>query len=188
MSSKAEVRNIVSQKQKEITMDWVSEESVKIQERILASEDYQKADAIFCYVSFGKEVVTMPIIEDALQAGKRVGVPLCRGNGVMDVHEITSLAQLQPGSYGILEPDAQTPIMDVSEIDFAIIPCVSCNVRGERLGHGAGYYDRYLCRGHFTKAILCFDEMMEDEIPTDEHDVLMDVVVSQSEYRRITGS
>ncbi|MCQ2492114.1 MAG: 5-formyltetrahydrofolate cyclo-ligase [Lachnospiraceae bacterium] len=177
---KQSVRKLVAARQKTYSKAWVEEQSVSIQNQILECEDFKNASAIFCYVNFGKEVVTVPIIETALSMGKRVGVPLCLGKGIMDVHEITSLDQLKPGAYGILEPDASTPLIDVKDIDFGIIPCVSCNKKGERLGHGAGYYDRYLSKGNFVKAILCFDEMMEEAIPTDEHDVLMDYVVSQS--------
>ena len=182
---KEKLRKDIAQRQKNLSKEWIEAESKKIQKLVIESEEYQKAESIFTYINFGKEVVTIPIIEDALRSGKRVGVPLCLGKGIMEVHEIISLENMTPGAYGILEPAKDTPLMKKEEIDFGIIPCVSCNKKGDRLGHGAGYYDRYLEGSSWVKAILCFDELMEDEIPMEEYDQKMDLVISQSGLIRL---
>ncbi|WP_419574139.1 5-formyltetrahydrofolate cyclo-ligase, partial [Ruminococcus sp.] len=107
--------------------------------------EYKNADTIFCYVSTEKEINTIPLLQEILDSGKRLGVPKCTGKGIMDAYEIQNLEQLKIGSYGILEPGEECDIiLDPTEIQFAIIPCISCNRKGERLGHGGGYYDRYL--------------------------------------------
>ena len=64
-------------------------------------------------------------------------------------------------------------------IDFAFIPCISCDRSGRRLGHGGGYYDRYLEKTHCVKAALCREELLVDEIPVEEHDLRMDFVISE---------
>lgn len=106
----------------------------------------------------------------------------------MDAYEIQNLEQLKIGSYGILEPGEECDIiLDPTEIQFAIIPCISCNRKGERLGHGGGYYDRYLEKmpEDCEKAILCRESLMCDEIPTEEHDERMDLVISENGIIRI---
>jgi 5-formyltetrahydrofolate cyclo-ligase len=184
--AKKKVRQEIADRAKLYSKEWVITQSKAIQEHILGSEEYQKADVIFCYVSFGKEVDTFPILEDALQSGKKVGVPLCIQKGIMEVREIKSLKDLRSGAYGILEPQKDTPLLAKEEIQYAIIPCVTCDVHGNRMGHGAGYYDRYLEGTDLLKAILCFDELMMEEVPVSELDVPMNQVISQSGIRRIT--
>lgn len=176
---KRRVRKETAQKLNRYSYEWIQKESGKIQGHVLESEEYRQAGTIFCYVSFAKEVNVIPIIEDALQTGKRVGVPLCTGKGRMEVREIRSMDELQPGAYGILEPRKGTKKMEKHEIQYALIPCVTCDMLGNRMGHGAGYYDRYLSDADFVKTILCFKEIMVQEIPTDVYDVRMDYVISQ---------
>lgn len=127
-------------------------------------------------------------MQEILDSGKRLGVPKCTGKGIMDAYEIQNLEQLKIGSYGILEPGEECDIiLDPTEIQFAIIPCISCNRKGERLGHGGGYYDRYLEKmpEDCEKAILCRESLMCDEVPTEEHDERMDLVISENGIIRI---
>ena len=63
------------------------------------------------------------------------------------------------------------------KIDMAVIPCVSADREGRRLGHGAGFYDRFLDGVTFPKILVCYKELMMDQVPTEEHDILMDQVI-----------
>lgn len=139
--------------------------------------EYQKAGTIFCYVSTEDEVDTWSLIAHALECGKRVGVPKCIGKGKMEVREICDFGQLQKGAYGIMEPVEACPPIKKEEIDLGIIPCISADREGNRLGHGAGFYDRFLADVKFPKILLCFRNLMMKKIPTDAHDVKMDQVI-----------
>ena len=66
--------------------------------------------------------------------------------GIMELRQITSLDQLTPGAYGILEPPADSPAIEADGVDFAVLPCLSCSHSGHRLGQGGGFYDRFLAR------------------------------------------
>ena len=135
---------------------------------------------MFCYVSTEKEIDTFSILQDILQSGKHLGVPKCTEKGIMNVYEIHSLQELYPGAYGILEPKEDPErLIQPEAIDFAFIPCISCDRSGRRLGHGGGYYDRYLEKTHCVKAALCREELLVDEIPVEEHDLRMDLVISE---------
>ena len=59
------------------------------------------------------------------------------------------------------------------------VPCVTCNKKGDRLGYGGGFYDRYLSRTDVRRVILCREKIMVSEIPVEEHDLRMEVVVSE---------
>lgn len=147
--------------------------------RICSLREYEEADTVFCYVSTDKEVCTYPIIEHALKRGKHVAVPKCTGYGMMDLLAITSFEDLSPGKYGIFEPRENLRPVSSTEIQFSVIPCLTCDMDGWRLGYGAGYYDRYLTGTDFIKAVVCRDQMMSESVYHELFDQQMDIVVTE---------
>ncbi|MDD6605241.1 MAG: 5-formyltetrahydrofolate cyclo-ligase [Oscillospiraceae bacterium] len=137
---------------------------------LLAMPEYQESGTVFCFVGTEREIDTRPILEDALASGKRLCVPLCTGPGIMELRQITELSQLSPGAYGIPEPPAGAPRVDTDAVDFAILPCVTCNHPGQRLGRGGGYYDRFLAHYRGGTVLLCREKLIREEIPLEPHD------------------
>ena len=152
---------------------------LSIRTHILSSPEYKKAQTIFCYVGTSREINTMPMILQALAEGKRIGVPLCKTMGIMEVREIRSEEDLVMGAYEILAPREDAPLIAPEEIDLCIVPCMTCNHKGERLGYGGGFYDRFLEKTHCPKMMLCREKVMTELIPTEPHDLVMDSVVSE---------
>jgi 5-formyltetrahydrofolate cyclo-ligase len=160
--------------------------SVVIAGKLLTLPEVQKVDTVFCYISIHGEVQTRSLIESLLNGGKKVCVPRCEKNGVMDACYISSLDDLIPQPpFGIPEPDMNAEVVDPAKIDFVIVPGLAFDRSGNRLGKGAGYYDRYLkmCRG--VKCGVCFDEMLIDSVPTDIYDMPMDIIVTEKSILRI---
>lgn len=183
---KKQKRKEIKQRITELDSKYCREADRKIIENVFGLEEFQQAKTIFCYVSTETEVDTIPILKEILASGKRLGVPKCTGKGIMEVYEISSLDELTAGAYGILEPDESCKkILLPEEIDFSLIPCISCDSKGKRLGHGGGYYDRYLEQSRGVKAIVCRSRLMLDEIPTEPHDVQMDLVISEEAVWRM---
>lgn len=162
-----------------LDVDYMRDSSRSIADRVLSSDAYREAKCVFFYMSFGREVATDEIIRRAIADGRKLCIPLCRGKGIMDARLYTGEDDLVPGAYGILEPSADAEIVSRDEIDLAVIPCVTCDRNRNRLGHGAGYYDRYLEGSRMTKIALCFEEVMADEIAADRYDIPMDAVVTE---------
>lgn len=150
-----------------------------IYRHVVSLPAYQTARTICAYVGMDCEINTKPLIERMLADGKRVGVPLCVGKGVMEMREIGGLDELQAGTWGILEPLPDAPLLRPEEIDLGLIPCVSGNEAGQRLGYGGGFYDAYLAKAPFLRVLLCRKAMMTAPIPVEPHDAAMDVVVSE---------
>lgn len=146
---------------------------------ILALPVYQNASCIFCYISTIKEVDTHPIIQNAWSSGKRIAVPRCISEGIMEAFEIRSWEDLTDGKYQIAEPKAHCALVTPSEIDFAIIPCLSCDRKKNRLGHGSGYYDRYLVNTTFPTAAVCREQALLDHVCYEPHDHPMDMVITE---------
>lgn len=172
-------RKEIRHRMKNLAASYCQTADAAISGSILDLSEYQKASCIFCYISVGKEVDTRPVIEHAWSAGKRVVVPKCTGKGIMELFEIHSYDDLEPGSYNIPEPKPYCTPASPSEIEFAMIPCLSCDRERNRLGHGGGYYDRYLANAAFTTAAVCREELLLDQVCCEPHDQTVNMVVTE---------
>lgn len=158
------------------------EASDLICQSLLESGEYRSAAVIFCYVSTADEPDTHTILTDALSKGKKVLVPRCIGKGVMETVEICSLSDLAAGRCGIYEPLPRIMSTNVRP-DLAVIPCVCCDRTGNRLGHGGGYYDRFLKNTAVRSIALCFERLIYDSVPVEAHDIKPDTVITESCWR-----
>lgn len=167
---KQQLRRTVRTLERELSPRYKAESSRAICQHLTAMPAYQSAETVFCFVGTAREIDTTLILEDALRSSKRLAVPLCTGDGIMELRQITALDQLLPGAYGILEPGPDTPLIPTDEVDFAVLPCVSCNHLGHRLGQGGGFYDRFLTHYRSGMVLLCREKLIRDEIPLEPHD------------------
>lgn len=109
---------------------------------ILAHPSYQAAQTVATYLPMDHEFDSYGLIEAAQAAGKRVLVPKVVGPGQM-VFLPYDPSQLVESYFGVLEPRTGQAV-DKADIDLIHVPGVAFNGRGYRIGHGGGYYDRYL--------------------------------------------
>lgn len=173
------LRREVKQAISMLSKEYCREADEHIYKWVCAFSDFQNADTIFCFVGTETEIDTRPLLEEILRRGKRLGVPKCTGAGIMEVYEIHSLNDLESGSYGILEPKDGFVRILPEQIDLALVPCLSCNEAGWRLGYGGGFYDRYLERTSAKRAVLCRNRLMRSDIPAEAFDLNMDVVITE---------
>ena len=167
---KQRLRSAIRRRSAQLPMRYREEADRAIAARLVAMPVYQAADTVFCFVGTPREINTRPILEHALSGGKALCVPLCTGPGIMELRRITGLEQLSPGAYGILEPPSESPALSVDEVDFAVLPCLTCNHAGHRLGQGGGYYDRFLARYRGAAVLVCRERLIWEEIPLEPHD------------------
>lgn len=132
-----------------------------------AQPAWQNAESVFCFVGALHEPDTMPILQGALSAGKLLLVPRIAGPGQMQLVPLQSLEQLQPGTFGILEPGQALPAVPAgSGVQLAVLPCLAAARSGARLGHGGGYYDRFLANYSGRRLILCPEALLAQSLPT----------------------
>ena len=158
--------------------------SAMLHTRLLELEDVRRARTVLWYLHIGAEVRTQQIVERSLAGPQRIVIPYCEGAALRLWH-LQHFAQLAPGRWNILEPREQLRMssdghVPASEIDVVIVPGVAFTCRGERLGNGGGYYDRFLPRTAARRIAVGFDCQLCAELPIDQHDLPMDVVVTQS--------
>ncbi len=194
--SKSEYRKEAKAKLTALSDAYRNEASAAIAINVLALKEMKKAKTVLAYFSVGSEPSTLALISKLLESGKKVCLPLCTDIGedgkrtgavdAMEARRIRSFDDLEPGAYGIPEPKAGTQEIKAEKIDFIILPCVSAGRDCSRLGHGAGYYDKFLSRTDrdcFT-ATLCYEELLEDALPMEEHDMRPDAIVTEKQIYR----
>lgn len=178
--TKKELRTEIKNRINSLSEAYKKESSTATAKNVLSSPAFINARSVFIYVSTKNEPDTSVIIKEALKKGKRVFVPKCISKGVMIPVAITPDSVFESGYMGIFEPKEYDLSLRVTEIDLSVIPCLTANEKGDRLGHGAGFYDRFLSGVKTEKMCLCFGKILSDDIPTDRYDIKMDYVVTEN--------
>ena len=174
------LRAVMRQLERELPERYKQTADRAIAAHLLAMPEYQEADTVFCFVGTAREIDTRPVLADTLAAGKRLCVPLCTGKGLMELRQIQGLDELSPGAYGILEPAMDSPTVSLDDVDFAVLPCLTCSHQGQRLGQGGGYYDRFLSSYRGGTILLCREKLIREEIPLEPHDYPVPWVLTET--------
>jgi len=154
--------------------------STLIQQKFIGTGLLAKAKIIALYAPIYNEVDTAEVMHAALNAAKIVIFPaVCRSG--LEFRRITNPAALQKGVFNILEPDATCPVYSPEEADIIVVPGVSFDVCGRRIGYGKGYYDKSLhqLEGKGRMIGFCYDFQLVDEITEEPHDVKMDTIITE---------
>ncbi|MFT9078554.1 5-formyltetrahydrofolate cyclo-ligase [Ethanoligenens sp.] len=151
-----------------------------IRQQVISLPEYRSCDTLFSYVSVREEVDTHALIRTALRDGKRVAVPRCEGKRMV-FYAIGSLDELRPARFGLLEPPGGVRVLpDVHSL--CLVPGLSFDQSGARIGYGGGFYDRFLPDFPGVSVGLCYSMLISDTLlPTEAHDCRMSVVVSDCE-------
>lgn len=149
-----------------------------IKEKLFRNRVFKRAKTIMIFISFGGEVETMGMIKEAEKMGKIVAVPVCRRNKSMRPSIFSDRVKLTSGLYEVYEP-AIKKFVDSDKLDLVIVPGVAFDRKGNRLGRGKGYYDRFLARlPSKTAAIgLAFDFQILPLVPTTRLDKKVNRVI-----------
>ncbi len=180
---KAELRaRVLSERSQMSESEWRSK-SEKITQSLLNADFLKKAQTVHVYVSMNKrrEVRTDLLIQKLLEIGKRVIVPVTEFQKGTLIHcEISSTDDLKENKWGVREPEICTPT-NPEEIELIIVPMAAGDRKGNRLGYGKGFYDRFLEQTTALKVGAVFYRFIFDHIPSEEFDVPLDILVSEEE-------
>ena len=170
---------------KNLGKDEVMEKSSLVKKHLYALPEFQKAKNILFYASFNNEVDTGSMIKESLmQQGKKIIMPfVAKNNPILQLSELKDFNELEPKTFGILEPK-ELYIREFSheKLDVAIIPGMVFDHFGHRIGYGYGYYDRFLkqLKKTATKIGLAYDFQVVDKIQEEQHDIPVDFIVTES--------
>ena len=162
----------------------MSQEDVLAKSRMMcdiftSSDMYKYAKIIMLYMPLGNESDTSNIIRTAYADGKKVVFPMTDSDsGVITPVYADEDAVFTKGAFSVMEPEKST-VADVSDIEAVIVPGIAYDVEGHRIGFGKGCYDRLLNNFSGVKIGFCYSSQLCESIPTDEHDICMDYLITE---------
>lgn len=193
--AKSILRKLVNERLNQLEKEKIQLQSDLIFKTLLKDPQFQNARRIGVYMSMPSlEVDTHKLIEYCFNLNKEVYLPTCiervdnlrryRHMNLLKVSSMDAVRQLRPkGKFNLREPEEGESIMDKGGLDVLVLPGLAFTKAGERLGHGAGYYDEFLNAyeiefGNVPYLVgLSLREQIVDRIPMEAHDRILDTVL-----------
>eukprot|EP00638_Chattonella_subsalsa_P001033 CAMPEP_0117757300 /NCGR_PEP_ID=MMETSP0947-20121206/14643_1 /TAXON_ID=44440 /ORGANISM="Chattonella subsalsa, Strain CCMP2191" /LENGTH=294 /DNA_ID=CAMNT_0005577155 /DNA_START=156 /DNA_END=1040 /DNA_ORIENTATION=+ len=200
IAEKQALRKEMRTKLRCLSNDLISKQSERIIEKLVGLKQFEEAKCVSVYLSMPKEVQTYPILPNLFEQCKRVCIPCITGKEsgdmrMMPLADVNELNEFKLSKWNIPEPENDLVLsredMTVSgELDLILMPGCAFDLHRNRLGHGKGYYDTFLekvfkaneAKGNPRPALVALsleEQVLEnEEIPMNEHDVQMDMVIT----------
>lgn len=176
---KSEIRSHYKTKRMQMTKKEVAEKSLLASENFLSSEMYKNCKVLMLYMPLGNETDTTKIINRAYADSKKVVFPVTeKESGVITPYYADEVSGFKKGAFNVNEPQNGTKV-ELCDIDVILVPGIAFDRKGARIGFGKGCYDRLLQNTDAVKVGFCYDFQVCDSIPADDHDVMMDFLVTE---------
>jgi 5-formyltetrahydrofolate cyclo-ligase len=186
---KKHVRKIYLQKRIQQSILLKQNKDAKIIKKIEETTDFINATHILFYMPIHGEVDITPLF---IKYNNKKKLYLPRVNSKekdLDIHEIKNLDQLKEGVYKILEPQIQNNLIEPASLDLVLIPGIAFDTKGQRIGYGHGYFDKFLKKTNCPKFGIAYEFQIVKNIAAEKHDVPVDKIVTErriidTEYNR----
>lgn len=179
---KGEIRKLLSEKRNQLSYSERERYSSHITNTLLSLDDIANAKCVHCYKSFGAEVTTSDFINELLSRKKIIYVPVVNDDILLHA-EINYQTQWKKDRFGIptpIAPSLTVHEMRLEENDCIIIPMLGYDSQCMRLGYGKGFYDKFLSATKGKKIGLAFSCQYYEIIPSDVHDIAMDIIITET--------
>lgn len=175
---KQQLRQTIRQRKQQYSSQQREAWSKEIEQMLLSHPRMQAARVVMLYYALPDEVDTRHLVDTLLKEGKTVILPKCVDKEHIEPRQYTGPDDLAEGIYNLLEPVGK-PYHDLDSIELIIVPGMSFDSMGHRLGRGRGYYDRFLAQvPRAYKIGVCFDFQRVKQVPVDDNDRVMNEVIS----------
>lgn len=190
---KRELRKHFRQVRKDLGEQGRAEVDAGIEAQLKALPEFAQAEVLLAYLDFGPEVRTRGIIQAAWDAGKVVALPWCvPGTHEMRWFRITSFNDLVRSKLGVEEPvpsDETEQLLGTGERMLALVPGLTFDPAGYRLGYGGGFYDTFLAKFDGVSVGLVREVQLSQDLRAegiiDAHDLPAQLVVSEERTIRV---
>lgn len=192
-NAKAALRAKMRQLRSGLGAEARAEADALIAAGVLSLPEYASCDLLLSYLDFGDEVATRAILDQAWAAGKLVALPRCvPGSRELRWHEVECLEGLARSSLGMLEPDPDVwpeLLPDAGLRPLCLVPALTFDEFGLRLGYGGGFYDNLLASFDGIAVGLCREAQMSEDLralgAAEPHDMPVDIVVTDERIIRV---
>ena len=175
---KVKLRQKLLQQRKSMLVSEWQHKSDRIAEHLQSSSLFTGAKTVLAYFSFRQEPDLSSLFVDSNYIW---GFPRCVEKS-LHWHKVTQSDSITKGSYGIMEPNTDSPQIEPGEVDLILVPTVACDYQGYRLGYGGGYYDRLLSsplwQGKTTIGIV-FDFAYLSKLPIEPWDIRLSGICTE---------
>lgn len=190
--NKKELRKEAIARRNGLSSQERKEKSAQIAERVVSLDEFEACNTILLYQSIRSEVETGGIYLEAKHLKKEIYVPRVEGD-VMEFYRMDEMTEWEVSLFGIKEPKPESTIAYKPKAEdkvFVVMPGVAFDKRGNRIGYGGGYYDKYLSNlmedislQSLCKVAVLFQCQLVEEgrIPKEVHDVSADYIVTETE-------
>ena len=182
---KKQQRRLAIERRRVLTQEERDEKSRAICDlliKLIKDPRHSEASTIFSYRGTWDEVNVDAFNDWAEVQGYRVAYPISLPKGIMKAAVPAEKNAWHRAAYGILEPDMEnSKILEPGDIDLVIVPCVAFDDHGNRCGHGAGYYDRFLMKMAPEALIMvAFEAQKLEKLVTEETDIPVSMIVTEA--------
>lgn len=178
MQSKNEIRRRILMQRRALESSKVTELSKKVCAKIQTLESYEEVEHLCIYMPINQEVDVTYLAEIAWEQGKKVWLPVTQGKKMKFVRYKKDMV-LNIGNYGIMEPDSEE-ILEAGENTLIVMPGAVFSEKGDRIGYGGGYYDRYLAE--YPQCRTCaaaYDFQIVESLPAEQHDIRPEFIITE---------
>ncbi|HBF44294.1 MAG TPA: 5-formyltetrahydrofolate cyclo-ligase [Clostridiales bacterium] len=172
--TKKEIRKEMLKKRDALQKGYVKKQSEKVFKLLKTINAFLNAESFFIYVDFRNEIKTDKIIN--FLKNKLVLLPKIGGE---EMYAVKKEEETKLNKYGILEPKSSNAY--TGKIDVCIIPLVACSKKGDRIGFGKGYYDKFLKSTNSLKIGLAYSWQVLDNFESEPFDEKLDIIVTEKE-------
>ena len=180
-STKHVIRKRMAEIRRRLSPEQCARWSESVRRRLENMPAYKSCADLLTYVdSRDNELATINMITDALAKGRPVWIPISRPRGVLEWSLLGDLGTLARGRFDILEPKPGTERIGLPpQCGVVLVPGIAFSEAGQRIGHGAGYYDRFLARHDGPRIGLAYERQMVAAFETESFDIAMDYIVTE---------
>ena len=171
--NKKELRINAQKLRKALSVFEVSDKSNEIMDRLIPLLEGKKLIGIYMPLENEVDVTSLLFMYDSL------GIPRIRNNEEMDFFLIHSPMEVEKGMFNVLEPTSNIWIRP-EDFDAIVCPLVAFDENKNRLGHGRGYYDRYLANTKALKIGVAYECQKVDLIEVNATDIAMDYIITEA--------
>lgn len=176
---KAKLREIYLNKRRRLTRRQIEGKSRKITQKVLGLVQAWAKSNISLYLPINNEAETGEIIKKLERLGATIYLPsLQKEKEAYCFVPFNGWSNLEEGPYSILQPKVADPI-DPKLLDVVILPGLAFDKKGVRLGYGKGVFDKLLKASGALRVGLAYEFQIVDELPGEQHDLVMDLVVTE---------
>ena len=185
-NSKSEARKHFSALRASIDPDIRKSKSIEICKRIYELSEFSECDVLFLYAPIKSEADATHLFNVAQRNGIKIAFPISNTDTFeLDFRLVSSLEDLEIGAYSIREPKKVAEKASFTSKSICIVPALSFDCDGNRLGYGKGFYDRFLNNFIGLSVGITYAELKCRRLPCESTDIPVDIIITDKESVRI---